>query len=1272
MCSSDGAAGNADASAADLLRAYRLGNQLPILQKTLAVSRAEVADTPTDDPDRAARLLVLSDALCLLGVRTADASMFAEAVEHVRAVSEGTPEDHPERVRRLVVLSYVLSMSRAHGGDTSRVAEEVEIDRTIVAMTSEDDPDRYKRLFNLGSSLWALYEHTADPALLVEQVETLRFTVALTPPDQPEYARHLYCFGLALWGFRTMTGHISLLSEELEVRRAVLAATPRDDPAYSERLTDLGVSLWEWRIRPDEDRRQDLRAARRRAVAAANRAIRLFDAYECGGEIRRIDEAVALLEPALAVFPDGHINRAIGSSNLANLLVSQYEHRGDPEMLALAVHAGRAGVAGTPTDHQQRGIALSNLAGSLQHLFEHSGETAVLLEAVEALRIASRTLPTGHRGRRGIMANLGLMLRALFDRTGDLDALVEAVAAGRDAIEGIRFRHPKRALYLSNLGGSLQRLFDRTGDVDALAEAIAVRRGALSASPGTSADRAKYLVNLGGALFRQFERTAEIDLLVEATDLFRAAATIADGRPDAAMCLSNLGGALNTLFTRTGDERLLDEALRAARDAVVVTPNDHPDRARHVSNLGIRIQALAEATKDPEALDEAVRVAHDAVAATPDDHPDHASRLNNLGLARRLLGEHQGSAEILDTAARDARDAVNAAAPDHPDRATYLANLGGTLRIQFDQSRQPHFLIEALECFWEAARTPAAPVWMRISSYWNVVAVSEILGRPPLEALDAVEAAVALLPRLVARSLGRRDREYQVGRVASLSGIAAAVAVAANQPDRAVELLEMTRGILVSEVLARRGPELARLEVVAPGRADAFKKLHARRAGLDAIHMDLAAPGEAADPAAIRQAALDVAQSRRDNDADWDRLLEDIRTIGGFANFLRPPDVASLAGQASRGPVVFVYTSPIRCGALLLYNNARVPVVPVPLPDLTESDAHKQAQRIQSAVQTIASDQAGHEEHAAAEREILTVLAWLWDAVTGPVLDALDQPTSGGHPGLVPPGDTNDGWPRVWWCPVGILASLPLHAAGHHDDPANDDLVPRCVLDRVISCYATTVRGLADARTDRPLAAADAAGRTVIIAVPDPPDTAQLPGADAEARTLCALIPFAYQLPHPNHGSVLHALPQYEVAHFACHGHVDLANPASSRLVLHDHLTAPLTVADVGAMSVTGRLAYLSACDTNITNLQLADEAVHMTGAFHLAGYRHVVGTLWPVDDYAARTLATDFYGTLTGGGSGPPDTSIAADALHHAVRRLRSRYPEQPSLWATHTYTGV
>ena len=334
------------------------------------------------------------------------------------------------------------------------------------------------------------------------------------------------------------------------------------------------------------------------------------------------------------------------------------------------------------------------------------------------------------------------------------------------------------------------------------------------------------------------------------------------------------------------------------------------------------------------------------------------------------------------------------------------------------------------------------------------------------------------------------------------------------------------------------------------------------------------------------------ARARRAAHAAWDALLERIRATSGFADFLHPPRITELVDHARQGPVIFVSACDSRCDALILTGVPGAPVRVVELVDLSYEQAAQQVAAFVAASRMAGDPGLDPPARIAAQTTILDVLAWMWDTITEPVLARLGY--------TVTPAD--DAWPRVWWCPVGILTYLPLHAAGHHGDfTAGDPATaasPRTVTDRVISTYIPTLRGLAYARHHSP----ESSAGTLIVAVPDAPGVPPLPGVAAEAQELSALMPSARVITAPTRADVIEALPRHAIAHFACHGYANWDAPAASTLVLPDFGVAPLTVADIGALELTGSLAYLSACDTTVTAPALADEAIHITGAFHLAG----------------------------------------------------------------------
>ncbi|MFF0478417.1 CHAT domain-containing protein [Streptomyces sp. NPDC004284] len=643
------------------------------------------------------------------------------------------------------------------------------------------------------------------------------------------------------------------------------------------------------------------------------------------------------------------------------------------------------------------------------------------------------------------------------------------------------------------------------------------------------------------------------------------------------------------------------------------------------------------------------------MAATSHHHPGHAMHLYNLGNILQTLFERTGDMKVLEEAIRVSREAVSATPHDHPHRAVYLNSLGGKLANLFEVTGGTQAREEACRHFSEAAGSTTSDTVTRIKAYRRFAFLASGPDAPRA-GLEALEEAIGLTASLAPGSLGRADREYQLGRLPDLPAEAAAAALAAGRPARAVELLESARGILAADTLGLRSRDSVRLREHAPHLADELRRLRVR---LDAL--DRPRPTSSADaPEALREANQRLAEHRREAHDAWQSLLARISGLPGFEDFLHAPPINELARHAHEGPVVFVTASPRRCDALVLTDSADAPVRVVPLPTLTQDAAFDQGNRLLAALRATTDHEIAPRTRVEAQQEILAALAWLWDTIAEPVLTHL------GHTTAHQPGER---WPRLWWCPVGPLAYLPLHAAGHHTDDPQREGGPRTVLDRVVSSYTTTVRALAHARTRQ---SGPSTPSTLVVAAANAPGTPPLPGVRVETTAITSLIPDAHLLATPTRDTVLNALPSHGIAHFSCHGEADWTDPARSHLVLTDHATAPLTLSDITALDLTAELAYLSACDTSNTAPRLVDESLHITGAFHLAGYRHVIGTLWPVDDRTAAQLGTDFYTHLTDNGTAPPRPDRSALALHLATQRLRSRYPHAPSLWAAHTHTGT
>ncbi|KAI0465894.1 hypothetical protein F4859DRAFT_527693 [Xylaria cf. heliscus] len=100
---------------------------------------------------------------------------------------------------------------------------------------------------------------------------------------------------------------------------------------------------------------------------------------------------------------------------------------------------------------------------------------------------------------------------------------------------------------------------------------------------------------------------------------------------------------------------------------------------------------------------------------------------------------------------------------------------------------------------------------------------------------------------------------------------------------------------------------------------------------------------------------------------------------------------------------------------------------------------------------------------------------------------------------------------------------------------------------------------------------------------------------------------------------VLSALEASLTFHFASHGGANTASPLHSQLLLRDSIDDPLIVESLLGINIGSTspfLAYLSAygADKN-RGERLANKGIHLTAASKFAGFRHIIGTLWSVDD---------------------------------------------------------
>ena len=204
----------------------------------------------------------------------------------------------------------------------------------------------------------------------------------------------------------------------------------------------------------------------------------------------------------------------------------------------------------------------------------------------------------------------------------------------------------------------------------------------------------------------------------------------------------------------------------------------------------------------------------------------------------------------------------------------------------------------------------------------------------------------------------------------------------------------------------------------------------------------------------------------------------------------------------------------------------------------------------------------------------------------------------------------------------------------------------------------------------------EATSRNVrLLAVPQPSTDGQghLAGVRGEIeiiRNMTSSSPFVgFQEADGTVEDVLSKMAETDWVHFACHGTQDRTNPLDSGFLLAHGKR--LKLPDIARLArPRGGLAFLSACHTATGDEQPSEEAIHIAAGMLLAGYRGAIATMWSIMDNDAPRVAEDVYKSLLGDDK-VPDSREAAEALHHAIERLRDSGASFLS-WVSFIHVGL
>ncbi|MGD9525355.1 MAG: CHAT domain-containing protein [Pseudonocardia sp.] len=1177
----------------------------------LAAARRAYADAVAADPDDLYLLNDYGNCLRVCHEAGGPGTDLDEAARVLDRSARLVEPDDPTRATIADNRALVRGDRFAATGDPAELDAAVVLHRFAVAVDGDDN--HLLHMTNLASALMTRYDERGQLRDLDEAVRRYRTAVHATPAGSVDVPLRLANLARALLERHDRRGHRRDLDDAVgAAEQALRHGSPsavdrsRQEATLADALRrrheldgnpddlDRAVTGYRWAAEHTPP------GARSAAGWWGNLAVALQRRHELAGRPGDLDAAVDAAERALDLAAPGSTGQARVRTQLGQVLVERHRRDGDPATLDRAIGELAQALAQTPPQHPARAGRASNLGIALMdrwHLVSDPADldragalfTEAAAGAVDAVDAALH------------LNNVGMVALGRHRRTGDPAELDAAVAQLERAVT----TDPTTARYRINLGDALALRHDRGGDAADLRGAVDAHRTALDALGPSAPLRVEALRGLANDLLAAFERAGVVRDLHEAVDLLRAAVTATPpGSPDLPGNLNDLGNALRVAYRHTGSVDALAEARTAFEQALDVAVDTAPDRAVYLDNLASALSEQPLAGADLDTVDRALAAQETAVRLLPEGSPEHGRVAANLGGTWWERWRRSGDHEDLRRAVALTRRALADTPEGSPVRALRRNTLAVALR---DYDRLTGDLADRDEA--HAAFRAACHDGAATDATWAVHAARN-WGRWAAELDDQAVAAeafgygLAALRRVFARQHDRPDKESWLRQAVELPAEAARAHALAGSPATAVAALDAGRALLLAETLAGRLPAAAdpghTLALTEPARSPSKR----RRAQQGA---DVTEPE-----------GIEAVRAAR---AELDAVIEEIRGVEGFEQFLAPPTFDDVAGTATEVPLV--YLAAAEQGGLALVVRGDRPgddqVVHVPLDTLTAEALREKAQAHLDAYA------AARDDTARWSRWLSEVTGWLWTAAVGPVLDELGAA------------------PEAVFVAGGLLGLLPLHAAWTPDPSTPTGR--RYALDQLTISYAPNARALQAARE---LAGREHGRRLLSVVEPTPVAAPSLPAAAVEAAGFAAYAGHAQTSmagAEARPAAFRREAPRADVLHLACHGRADLDEPLNSHLLL---VGRPVVLRELMEMPLAVRLAVLSACETALPGTELPDEVIGLPTGLLQAGVAGVVASLWAVPDRATAMLMTEFARRWAGGAASP------AAALRGAQRWLR------------------
>ncbi|KAG8791544.1 hypothetical protein FRC12_008873 [Ceratobasidium sp. 428] len=1228
------------------------------------------------------------------------------AVERKRQAASLLTDDHLDKPSWLNNLGNSLQRRFGRFGNIDDINEAIRNQALAVLLTPDEDTDKVDHMINLAKAHQARFDYLGGTEDIDTAINIQTEAVSRTSSSSPADPRHAATLGRSYIARFEYLGVYSDLEQGIAYQQQAVDHAPDKSIVRFATLCDLSKA---YRLRFESSMGEigDIEksfgyltdaescipgeSAELKLLLFNGRSTSFHSRFERNGSLKDLEDSISLQEMAFSYISDNDTNRSRYFNHLGTLRFRRFEYLGELHDLETAISHYNHAASLIPERHADRPKLLCSLGNAYVIRFKHMSRVGDIEDAITYHTQAVEITPQNHPDKRVYLGNLGGAYGSRFeqlDQTKDLDnsigCLEEAVLLGsKESIQS--------HLWLSNLGTAYQKRFSRLGDLADVEKAIHYHTQSVSQAPEDHTIRPHYLASLGDSFRSRFSRQGQLsdidsaitsqtqavssaradnvdlpDLLYNLglshrnrysylgilTDLDkaiglqdRAVLITSQDFPERPLFLTGLGNAYHDRFERLGTFSDIERAIACQTEAASLVRETDPREFMVLINLGNAYHARYNHTNHLGDVEAAIYNHSQALSCIPAQHPDQYALLSNLASSHEKRFMHLEKQSDLEKAISLGKEAVALIPLTHARRPLVLNELGDSYLVQYRRTGDSDVLMLSVDCFKRSAQslsgTPSHK--FRGARMWATLSYEH--GIP--SAIVAFKQVMLLLPQAVWLGSTVQNRFENASSLGDLVMSAAAAAIGESRYDLALEWLEEGRSIVWQQMLRLRTP-LEELRSVHATLADQLE-----RVGFLLARNGLAQPAEfstVTSEISVEQSA----QEHRRLAEEWEQLIEKIRKVDGFQNFLRPRSKLELSQAARNHPVVVVNVHTSRCDALALLPNASV--IHIPLPSFSyEKALMVQEQIFRSLSYTgVRSRNERRPTYPTLDKSndlFKDALAVLWCDVAKFVLSRLGYLQSNPLSPL----------PHITWCATGPLAFLPLHAAGCYDT------TDARTFKFVISSYTPTLGALLGERK--------ATGHfDGILGVGQSATANQsaLPGTVTELDNLQRLagsIQFTrLDEQHATPNNVPDNMGTHAWVHLACHATQDRTDPVKSAFCLHGGQLDLATIAQRPLKCAT--FAFLSACETALGDEKVPEEAVHLAAGMMFAGYSSVIATMWSIHDDDAPLITEKVYQCLLE--DSVPNSERAGEALHYATQSLRAQVKEEAfGRWVPYIHIG-